>query len=166
MSKQNKKEKASSVKNNLFKGCNCKRTKCQKNFCECYKNSKLCTEFCKCIDCQNCPSCNAEEEIPLLEVVKEETFELQDEQVQVAEEGYIIQNEMPISCYAIAPKKKRLNVLTGDIIESTMECVISQAEECQTNNVNTKTAELLILEEFGRCLDEVRRLTNMQHFLG
>lgn len=100
----------------------------------------------------------------MLEVVKEETYELPVE--QMAEESYVIQNEIPISCYAIAPKKKRLNVLTRDIIESTMECVISQAEECQTNNVNTKTAELLILEEFGRCLDEVRRLTNMQHFLG
>lgn len=44
--KENKKEKNL---NKLLKGCNCKRTKCKKNFCECYKNSKRCTEYCKCL---------------------------------------------------------------------------------------------------------------------
>lgn len=116
-------------------------------------------------DCQNVD----QNDNLLLEITKEET-ELQlppppPPPPQVAEESYVIENELPISCYTIPPKKKNLNVLTRDIIEATMECVINQAEECQRDNVSAQTAELLIVEEFGRCLEQIRRLSNLQNFL-
>lgn len=84
---------------------------------------------------------------------------------QLPEESYVIENEIPISCYTIAPQKKHLNVLTRDIIESTIECVIAQAEESQQNNETGRTAELLVIEELGRCLEEIRRLANIQNIL-
>lgn len=111
------------------------------------------------LDCQNVNVTNT----PSIDVVKNEDDPYPE---PLAEERYIVENEIPINCYTIAPKKKRLNVLTRDIIESTIECVLSQAEECQKNNVTSKIAELMIIEEFGRCLDEILRLTNMQNILG
>ena len=35
-------------------GCNCKNSKCQKAYCECFERGVLCTDKCKCIDCRNC----------------------------------------------------------------------------------------------------------------
>ena len=35
------------------RGCNCKRSGCLKNYCECYEAKIPCHEACKCIGCKN-----------------------------------------------------------------------------------------------------------------
>jgi len=35
-------------------GCNCSKSKCQRNYCPCYKSGIKCTEQCKCFQCNNC----------------------------------------------------------------------------------------------------------------
>ncbi|KAG7231037.1 hypothetical protein INR49_025067, partial [Caranx melampygus] len=35
------------------KGCNCKRSNCLKNYCECYEANIMCTSSCKCVGCRN-----------------------------------------------------------------------------------------------------------------
>lgn len=36
-----------------LKGCNCRNSRCLKNYCECHQNGLACTDACKCIDCNN-----------------------------------------------------------------------------------------------------------------
>lgn len=40
--------------NEVKKGCRCKKTKCQKKYCECFNSGQLCGIFCKCEGCANC----------------------------------------------------------------------------------------------------------------
>lgn len=35
------------------KGCNCRRSNCLKNYCECHQFGVRCSEFCKCLECKN-----------------------------------------------------------------------------------------------------------------
>jgi hypothetical protein len=35
------------------KGCNCRNSKCLKNYCECHQFGMACSSLCKCVDCNN-----------------------------------------------------------------------------------------------------------------
>jgi len=35
------------------RGCNCSKTGCIKNYCECFKEGIGCSWFCKCVECRN-----------------------------------------------------------------------------------------------------------------
>lgn len=40
-------------KYNPLLGCNCSKSNCRKKYCECFKNGKACTIYCRCVDCLN-----------------------------------------------------------------------------------------------------------------
>ncbi len=41
------------VKLSNKKGCNCRRSNCQKNYCECHQFGLKCSDACKCVQCKN-----------------------------------------------------------------------------------------------------------------
>ena len=34
--------------------CTCTKSGCNKNYCECFKNGEKCTNYCRCVNCENC----------------------------------------------------------------------------------------------------------------
>ncbi|XP_074345623.1 protein tesmin/TSO1-like CXC 6 [Apium graveolens] len=38
-------------------GCNCKRSRCLKKYCNCFRANSLCSEKCRCMDCNNFEGC-------------------------------------------------------------------------------------------------------------
>ena len=36
-----------------YKGCHCKKSACQKKYCECYAEGVKCGDLCRCIGCKN-----------------------------------------------------------------------------------------------------------------
>ena len=47
------KEKTPNAFDNEIKGCNCKRSNCEKKYCDCFLMGILCTEMCNCVNCRN-----------------------------------------------------------------------------------------------------------------
>ena len=41
------------IKKTNNRGCNCKRSKCQKKYCDCYLENCFCSSNCKCENCSN-----------------------------------------------------------------------------------------------------------------
>ncbi|XP_009114934.2 protein tesmin/TSO1-like CXC 8 isoform X3 [Brassica rapa] len=59
------KQAAADTKHGLLsRGCKCKRTKCLKKYCECFQANALCSDNCKCINCENVSALGATNNTP------------------------------------------------------------------------------------------------------
>lgn len=54
-----------------------------------------------------------------------------------------------------AAKKGECNFITQEVIDATIQCLITQADECEKNMLSTVQTEKMVMEELGRCLVEI-----------
>ncbi|XP_009574836.1 PREDICTED: tesmin [Fulmarus glacialis] len=140
------KRKLGEIKPHHSKGCNCKRSGCLKNYCECFEAKIMCSSICKCIGCKNY------EESP-------------DEKNQLNVLNYmdIGNNEgnSPVlaSTFKMLPKLKTDRqpavCISWEEAKTICACLLVQAEEAEKRGYSVCLAERMIMEEFGRCLSQI-----------
>ncbi|NXE83789.1 MTL5 protein, partial [Cochlearius cochlearius] len=143
------KRKLGEIKPHHNKGCNCKRSGCLKNYCECFEAKIMCSSICKCIGCKNY------EEHP-------------DEKKQLNVLNYmdIGNNEgnspLLTSTFKMLPKLKKDRqpavCISWEEVKAICACLLVQAEEAEKRGYSVCLAERMIMEEFGTCLSQILRV--------
>ncbi|XP_036621362.1 tesmin [Trichosurus vulpecula] len=140
------KGKLGDIKPRHNKGCNCKRSGCLKNYCECYEAKIMCSSICKCIGCKNY------EESP-------ERKNLLNMPNYVEIGGAEGSHLFSPSKFAVLPKFRKdrqpYTCISWEVVEATCACLLAQGEEAEKENYSECLAEQMILEEFGRCLSQI-----------
>ncbi|XP_015793882.1 protein lin-54 homolog [Tetranychus urticae] len=141
------------------KGCNCRRSGCLKNYCECYEAKILCSELCKCISCKNYE--DSYERKTLMHLA--DAAEVRAAQQSVASKSHLcgsdFRTKLPVF---MADRAERLHCafITNEVIEATCECLMAQADAAEKQGLSQVEVEKLILDEFGRCLRQIIESAN------
>uniref|UniRef100_A0A8C7G002 Lin-54 DREAM MuvB core complex component n=1 Tax=Oncorhynchus kisutch TaxID=8019 RepID=A0A8C7G002_ONCKI len=134
------------------KGCNCKRSGCLKNYCECYEAKIMCSSTCKCVGCKNFEE--SPERKTLMHLADAAEVRVQQQTAAKTKLSSQISDLFTRTTPAITSGGGRMpfTFVTKEVAEATCECLLEQAEQAELIQQPQATAERMILEEFGRCL--------------
>nr|XP_020639732.1 tesmin isoform X2 [Pogona vitticeps] len=136
------KGKLGDIKPRHNKGCNCKRSGCLKNYCECFEAKIMCSSICKCVGCKNyegSPDRKILINMPNHMEIKSDSVSFSD-----------------LEILANSRKDRHFSTcISWEVVEATCACLLAQAEEAEKEAFSVCLAEEMILEEFGRCLAQI-----------
>ncbi|XP_029300260.1 protein lin-54 homolog [Cottoperca gobio] len=134
------------------KGCNCKRSGCLKNYCECYEAKIMCSSICKCIGCKNFEE--SPERKTLMHLADAAEVRVQQQTAAKTKLSSQISDLLMRTTPVMSSGSGRLpfTFVTKEVLEATCECLLEQAKKAEQNHQPQVEAERMILEEFGHCL--------------
>ncbi|XP_067339538.1 protein lin-54 homolog isoform X1 [Channa argus] len=134
------------------KGCNCKRSGCLKNYCECYEAKIMCSSICKCIGCKNFEE--SPERKTLMHLADAAEVRVQQQTAAKTKLSSQISDLLMRTTPIISSGGGRLpyTFVTKEVLEATCECLLEQAKKAEQTHQPQAEAERMILEEFGHCL--------------
>ncbi|XP_063271223.1 protein lin-54 homolog isoform X3 [Prinia subflava] len=137
------------------KGCNCKRSGCLKNYCECYEAKIMCSSICKCIGCKNFEE--SPERKTLMHLADAAEVRVQQQTAAKTKLSSQISDLLtrPTPALSSGGGKLPFTFVTKEVADATCECLLAQAEQAEKSGKSRAAAERMVLEEFGRCLMRV-----------
>ncbi|MGH0152895.1 UNVERIFIED_CONTAM: hypothetical protein FKN15_049699 [Acipenser sinensis] len=134
------------------KGCNCKRSGCLKNYCECYEAKIMCSSICKCNGCKNFEE--SPERKTLMHLADAAEVRVQQQTAAKTKLSSQISDLLTRTTPAVTSGGGKLpyTFVTKEVAEATCECLLEQAEQSEKVNRSQAAAERMIIEEFGQCL--------------
>ncbi|MBN3287929.1 LIN54 protein, partial [Polyodon spathula] len=134
------------------KGCNCKRSGCLKNYCECYEAKIMCSSICKCNGCKNFEE--SPERKTLMHLADAAEVRVQQQTAAKTKLSSQISDLLTRTTPAVTSGGGKLpyTFVTKEVAEATCECLLEQAEQSEKANRSQAAAERMIIEEFGQCL--------------
>uniref|UniRef100_A0A671P1G4 Protein lin-54 homolog n=1 Tax=Sinocyclocheilus anshuiensis TaxID=1608454 RepID=A0A671P1G4_9TELE len=137
------------------KGCNCKKSGCLKNYCECYEAKIMCSSICKCMGCKNFEE--SPERKTLMHLADAAEVRVQQQTAAKTKLSSQISDLLTRTTPAVTSGGGKLpyTFVTKEVAEATCDCLLEQTEQAELTNQPQAVAERLILEEFGRCLRRI-----------